>query len=188
LGLVLACASEDEEPNGPKLTAQGLGAPCNHGSIVAPDETPHASYPALSCDSLICVFAEDPVIPDVECSGDEDCNADSLERFECVIGQADTTGSCRLALDYVLDRSHCAKRCEDDSDCEPSVMKTTCESGFTCGRVPIPGDPCCRKVCVCADEFVPDEQLDASCKAGTEEGCCAVDGQPVEPAPYGCGQ
>ena len=50
-----------------------VGAPCNHGSV-DPPSTKLVTFPALSCNDLLCVYGEEKVIPTDPCAADGDCN------------------------------------------------------------------------------------------------------------------
>lgn len=169
-----------------------VGAPCNHGSIEPPPSSV-VTFPALSCDDLLCVYGEEKTIPTVDCQVDADCNSTGAEQFfECVIDEGDTEGSCTLALEYVLRRSMCSKRCESDDDCKdtgvtqrPIAKETACRTGFACARIMKLGELCCEKLCVCKDELPNTSELDMGCANNTQPTCCTgVDVVPTE----GCGK
>lgn len=174
----------------PTLTAcpkGDVGAPCNHGETTPP-ESKLVTFPALSCDELLCVYADDEEAPPGSCdpdtpAGNATCNeADpSKTRFECVAGNTEGSGSCRLRNQYVLERSMCSKRCSSDADCQSAgitqqvvVDDTACESGFSCARIQTLGEFCCEKLCVCKDDLnqVAAEDLEAACSSAMQEGCC----------------
>jgi hypothetical protein len=81
------------------------------------------------------VYGEHQTVPPDACETDLDCNsaASTTENvFECV------SSSCRLSLDYVLERSMCSKTCSTNDDCKNSSLsnrptvdddETACETG-----------------------------------------------------------
>lgn len=168
LSLLTAC------PNG------DVGAPCNHGTVTPP-ETKLVTFPALSCDDLICVYGEDQVVPESGCNNDADCMSGvGVNPFQCV------NGSCRLSLEYVLERSMCSKRCNSDSDCKntgvttakkPVAEDTTCKTGFSCARIQQLGEFCCEKLCVCNDELPEGiiDDLNTNCEMQGPEAFCGDD-------------
>ena len=81
---VLATLTLTGCPNG------DVGAPCNHGTVTPPSSF-LVTFPALSCNDLLCVYA-DTNKPEVEaCVDDAQCNeGQDQPRFECSGGQ------CRL--------------------------------------------------------------------------------------------
>src|SRR5690606_17840821 len=145
MGLVASCSRGD------------VGAPCNHGSI---DPPPSAvvTYPAKSCNDMICVYNDEAESPHDACTigDDKSCNPDGSSTFECV-ENAEGSPVCRLATAYVLENSMCSKRCESDSDCTNTpgrqvlADQTSCKSDFKCAIVQSLGDFCCQKLCICAD-------------------------------------
>lgn len=155
-----------------------VGAPCNHGSV-DPPSTKLVTFPALSCNDLLCVYGEEKVIPPEPCATDADCNTVGGEKiFECVVPQGDTSGDCGLALEYVLRRSMCSKRCTSNDDCKntsatnrPVAKETACETGFACARIQQLGEFCCERLCVCQDDLPDTSELDQNCEAGTQPGC-----------------
>lgn len=174
----------------PTLTAcpkGDVGAPCNHGRI-EPPESKLVTFPALSCDELLCVYADEEEAPAFNCTpntpeGDATCNeADPTKnRFECV--ESGESGACRLRNQYVLERSMCSKKCSSDSDCQSAgitqqvvVDDTACQSGFTCARIQTLGEFCCEKLCVCKDDLnqTAADDIELACAAGTQEGCCVA--------------
>ncbi len=130
-----------------------VGAPCNHGDV----ETPVAqvvTFPALSCNDLLCVFAQSENTPSSECASDAECNSDGGNRFVCA------NKGCRLSSSFVLDRSMCSRTCSQDSDCQDGGIgkkvlskESSCESGFKCAPLQKLGELCCQKLCVCADDL-----------------------------------
>lgn len=152
-----------------------VGSPCNHGTV-EPPPTQVVTFPALSCDDLLCVYGEDHVVPTNGCQEDIDCNVSAeLDLFECVVPAGEQTGSCRLALDYVLERSMCSRPCDTDSDCANGSVgdqvvagDTTCQTGFACSRLMRLGEFCCEKMCVCRDELPDTTALDEACESGME--------------------
>lgn len=162
-----------------------MGAPCNHGKV-EPPESKLVTFPALSCDELLCVYADETEEPAGDCDvgqqGNITCNrADpSRTRFECVPRMlGESRGSCRLRIDYVLERSMCSKRCDADDDCKDGGVgnrvlaeNTTCSRGFKCARIQALGEFCCQKLCVCEDDLGSTVELDNKCFQGTQERCC----------------
>lgn len=164
-----------------------VGAPCNHGTVTPP-ETKLVTFPALSCDDLICVYGEEWPQPEGNCETDDQCNKEvGTSRFQCV------NQSCRLSLEYVLERSMCSKRCSNDSDCKNSGIttadkpideeSTNCDAGFSCVRIQQLGEFCCERLCVCND-FLPTgtiDELNTNCE--NDPDFCGSD----EPAPMTTG-
>ncbi len=171
-----------------------VGAPCNHGKI-EPPESKLVTFPALTCNELLCVYADTAEAVRDPCPDSAFCNQNSPEqsKFECVKADPnDSNGTCRLANKYVLERSMCSKRCSSDSDCKDGgptkkvvVENTNCNQGFKCARIQSLGEFCCAKLCVCSDDLAVDEDLDRKCSQGTQEGCCDVD-DPLQ-RPEACG-
>lgn len=155
-----------------------VGAPCNHGTV-EPPSTKLVTFPALSCDELLCVYGEEQNIPSKSCSSDADCNpVGSQEIFACEVPPEGGSGTCGLSLDYVLERSMCSKRCSSDADCQnsgpgdqPVAKDTACRTGFSCARIQPLGEFCCEKLCVCNDELPDTSEIDKACEAGMQPGC-----------------
>jgi hypothetical protein len=174
VALVLGCPRGD------------VGAPCNHGDV-EPPESKLVTFPALSCDDLLCVYADETPTPDDSCDEDNDCNVDpAIQRFECI----ESNNTCRLRIQYVLDRSMCSKKCASDDDCKDGGIgkknlseNTSCNSGFVCARIQSLGEFCCQKLCVCEDDFAPATaaELDMECGSGQQEGCCRPPGGVMDP-------
>jgi hypothetical protein len=164
--------------SGMLLTAcpQGdVGAPCNHGTV-EPPSSKLVTFPALSCSDLLCVYGEEKTVPDTPCDTDQECNAASGGEgagvFEC------EAGSCRLSLQYVLERSMCSKTCSTDEDCNNTSLsnrpavdddETSCESGFKCTVLQRLGQFCCDKLCVCQDDLPALDELEQDCTPQTGE-------------------
>jgi hypothetical protein len=130
-----------------------VGAPCNHGDVQAPDSQV-VTFPALSCNDLLCVFAQKEKPPNTPCAGDAECNTDGGNRFTCV------NKACKLSSTYVLERSMCSKTCSTDADCKDGGIgkkvlsqDSSCENGFQCAPIQKLGEFCCQKLCVCADDL-----------------------------------
>lgn len=155
-----------------------VGRPCNHGpGFVPQDQT--ITFPALTCDQLLCVYAEDAEAPAEQCDQDADCNADSTEqKFRC------EEGSCILDQTYVMNRSMCSQSCEADADCQGGDPDSSCSRGFVCARIQGLGDHCCEKLCVCQDDLdvATAQRLEAECSADAAAGCCDQ-----SPHPASCG-
>ncbi len=145
----------------PLLTAcpkGDIGAPCNHGDVDPPDDKV-VTFPALSCNDLLCVYADDANPPDEACANDVDCNkADETgkQRFAC------DNGTCKLSATYVLERSMCSRTCETSADCKDGgigkkvlAKESNCSSGFDCVQIQKLGEFCCQKLCVCNDDLSP---------------------------------
>ena len=143
----------------PLLTAcpkGDVGAPCNHGDVDPPDSKV-VTFPALSCNDLLCVYADDADPPEEACVGDADCNkADTSGklRFAC------NNGTCTLSSTYVLERSMCSRTCESDADCKDGGLgkkvlakETNCVNGFECVQIQKLGEFCCQNLCVCSDDL-----------------------------------
>jgi hypothetical protein len=151
-----------------------VGAPCNHGSVTPPNSF-LVTFPALSCNDLLCVYGEDKQADEsIECSSAVECNPEGGSTFQC------DGGKCKLSLDYVLERSMCSKRCESDEDCnnsgtfnKPAVGEddTACDSAFKCIVLQRLGEFCCEKLCVCDDDLPNTSMLSAECQAGKEAVC-----------------
>ncbi|MCX4246676.1 hypothetical protein [Paraliomyxa miuraensis] len=155
-----------------------VGRPCNHGPAFVP-QGQAITFPALACDDLLCVYAEDVDEPAGTCSSDADCNGpEAPSKFHC------EEGSCALDQAYVLQRSMCSQSCESDADCDGGDPDTTCHTGFACARIQSLGDHCCEKLCVCRDDLdlAAARQLEVECRADTAQGCCDRD-----PHPTACG-
>lgn len=146
-----------------------VGAPCNHGDVEPPDSKV-VTFPALSCNDLICVYADEQQPPPDPCTMDADCNASDPEkaRFAC------EDGACKLASKYVLERSMCSKTCGSDADCEDGGLgkkvqaeDSNCAGGFSCVQIQKLGEFCCQKLCVCKDDLSQGtvDQLATECAA-----------------------
>lgn len=149
-----------------------VGASCNHGDVQAP-ESQVVTFPALSCNDLLCVFAQSDPTPKEDCKvngmdNDAKCNADGGTRFQCI------NNNCKLSSTYVLQRSMCSRTCADDADCKDGGIgkkvladDSTCSSEFKCARIQKLGEFCCQKLCVCGDDLSLDslKDLDAACDA-----------------------
>jgi hypothetical protein len=165
---------------------EDVGAPCNHGQV-DPPKSKLVTFPALSCNELLCVYADEEEPSEDPCNSDADCNEDlATQKFACVENE------CELRIDYVLERSMCSKNCTSDSDCSGKrvvVEGTKCEGGFKCARIQTLGQFCCRPLCVCSDDLALDtaDEIRMACETGEQEGCCRKDGIPVTPTPEGCG-
>lgn len=152
-----------------------VGRPCNHGPAFVP-QSQTVTFPALSCDDLLCVYAEQVDEPARACSADADCNvAGAASKHRC------EEGACVLDQTHVLSRSMCSLRCESDADCDDGDPETTCRGGFACARIQGLGDHCCEKLCVCRDDLdlAAARALEAECSADAAAGCCDQDPHPV---------
>ncbi|MEE9384733.1 MAG: hypothetical protein V3V08_15120 [Nannocystaceae bacterium] len=152
-----------------------VGAPCNHGKI-APPSTPLVTFPALSCDELLCIYAQDLNLPDVACSKNSDCFSGQQEGVYCQREDGEA-GSCKIKTEYVLERSMCSKKCASEADCEnsgprdrPVAKETTCLNGFACARIQKLGEFCCEKLCICKDDLKDTGPLDREC-GETKKAC-----------------
>ena len=164
-----------------------VGAPCNHGSVEAPSSK-LVTFPALSCSDLLCVYGEEKTVPETPCDsnkadgGDSDCNIAAGEAiFECI------NNSCKLSLDYVLERSMCSKTCATNEDCNNSSLsnrpsvdedETACATGFSCTVLQRLGQFCCQRLCVCNDDLGTLTDLEEACAPLTGdawESCFAED-------------
>ena len=148
-----------------------VGAPCNHGTVEAP-QSKLVTFPALSCSDLLCVYGEEQTVPtNTMCSADIDCNAASggngANIFECESGQ------CQLSLQYVLERSMCSKACTTDDDCNNTTLsnrptvdedETSCATGFKCTVLQSLGQFCCERLCVCRDDLPALDELEMDCQ------------------------
>lgn len=144
----------------PLLTAcpkGDVGAACNHGDVQPPDALV-VTFPALSCNDLLCVYADSTRPPDGGCSDNAACNKDVTDgktRFQCI------DGNCKLSSTYVLERSMCSRTCSTNDDCKDGGIgkkvrskETNCERGFECTEIQKLGEFCCRKLCVCSDDLI----------------------------------
>ena len=133
-----------------------VGAPCNHGDVDPPADKV-VTFPALSCNDLLCVYADETDPPTAPCTDHAQCNAasdDGKSRFQCVEGQ------CELASQYVLERSMCSKTCNSNEDCQDGgigkqvlAKDSNCGAGFSCVQIQKLGEFCCQKLCVCNDDL-----------------------------------
>lgn len=156
----------------PLLTAcpkGDVGASCNHGDVQPPDSLV-VTFPALSCNDLLCVYADSSKAPDDPCTNDAMCNAadSSKNRFQC------QQGNCKLSSTYVLERSMCSRTCETSDDCKDGgigkqvlAKETNCDTGFECVQIQKLGEFCCQKLCVCNDDLSAGtvETLKTECMA-----------------------
>ncbi len=171
-----------------------VGAPCNHGKT-EPPQSKLVTFPALSCDELLCVYADEAEPPADACQTDADCNEaqPDVRRFECAKAAGANSGLCRLRIDYVLERSMCSKKCSSDADCKDGgigkkvvVDNTQCAGDFKCRRIQSLGEFCCEKLCVCEDDLGVTTERDMKCAEGSLEGCCVGPG--IETPPDACGK
>lgn len=157
-----------------------VGAPCNHGNV-DPPESKVVTFPALSCNDLLCIYADDKKAPGDGCKSDDDCNKaePSKQRFTC-----NSSGSCKLSSTYVLERSMCSRTCETDADCEDGgigkkvlAKDTACLLGFACVQIQKLGEFCCEKLCVCNDDLSAGtvEDLKKECNDLPKD----TDGKPI---------
>jgi hypothetical protein len=147
-----------------------VGAPCNHGSVEPPGSK-LVTFPALSCNDLLCVYADAAKVLAGKCSDDAFCNSASTDqpRFACV------NSKCELSLTYVLTRSMCSKRCESDDDCKDGgptqkvlSKDTSCSGAFKCVIIQELGEFCCERLCVCEDDIAESvvDGLAMDCESG----------------------
>lgn len=143
----------------PLLTAcpkGDVGAPCNHGDVDPPDSKV-VTFPALSCNDLLCVYADDEKAPADGCASAADCNKSDTtgkQRFAC------DSGTCKLSSVYVLERSMCSRTCETNDDCKDGgigkkvlAKESNCVNGFECVQIQKLGEFCCQNLCVCSDDL-----------------------------------
>lgn len=172
----------------PLLTAcpkGDLGAPCNHGDVEPPDAKV-VTFPALSCNELICIYADEKLPPSGQCDSNDYCNKDSTDgklRFQCV------NGACKLSPEFVLDRSMCSKTCSTDEDCKDGgigkkvlAKDTQCESGFACVQIQKLGEFCCEKLCVCNDDLSQGTVDDLAKQCMAANACAEENMMPLPPA------
>lgn len=156
-----------------------VGAPCNHGDVQPPDSKV-VTFPALSCNDLICVYADEATPPVAPCMTNEDCNVmgGTAQKFACAQNQ------CTLASQYVLERSMCSKTCGSDNDCEDGgitkkvlAKESNCKANFKCVQIQKLGEFCCQKLCVCSDDLSQGtvDMLKTECDALPKD----PDGKPV---------
>ena len=172
-----------------------VGAPCNHGSV-DPPASKLVTFPALSCSDLLCVYGEEKTVPEIACQNDIDCNAGGAPGennvFEC------EGGSCRLSLQYVLERSMCSKACETNEDCNNTTLNnrptvdpedTACATGFSCTVLQRLGQFCCESLCVCNDDLDTLDDLATACTPLTGEAWqqCPDNQQNSDPTSTGTG-
>ena len=125
---------------------------------------PLVTFPALSCDDLLCVYADDVTVPQNPCSSDVDCNVTGRDTFAC-----NESGQCELSLDYVLDRSMCSRTCSTDADCandgenNPVDPDSNCATGFKCTVLVGAGEFCCQPLCACNDDLPNLTDLEFEC-------------------------
>ena len=156
-----------------------VGAPCNHGDVQPPDSK-IVTFPALSCNDLLCVYADDSEPPEQPCEQAADCNKADPEksRFSCI------NKSCKLNSTYVLERSMCSRTCASDDDCVDGGLgkkvladDSTCEGGFQCAQIQGLGEFCCQKLCVCRDDLSQGtiDSVNADCEKFPKD----AEGQPM---------
>lgn len=157
-----------------------VGAPCNHGSVEAPSSK-LVTFPALSCSDLLCVYGEEQTVPETACTTDDECNMSAggdVQLFECVQPDPNASGSCKLSLDYVLERSMCSKTCSSDDDCNNTSLnnrpavdddETACNTGFSCTVLQKLGQFCCQRLCVCNDDLDTLDDLEEECEPNQGE-------------------
>jgi len=166
IGLLSACPKGD------------VGAPCNHGKV-EPPQSDIVTFPALSCNELLCIYADSAEPPSDPCTTATECNVvePGVDRFTCDT----TTNRCELRIEYVLERSMCSKRCGSDDDCKDGgigektvVENSSCGTGFACARIQKLGEFCCEKLCVCRDDLniADTNELQLACQNSTQTGCC----------------
>lgn len=156
-----------------------VGAPCNHGTVNPPSSF-LVTFPALSCNDLLCIYGEDKEVPTeiTGCTNDSDCNVSNPGQtiFSCT-----DDGTCELSIDYVLERSMCSKKCASDEDCnnqsafdKPAVDddETACDSEFKCVVLQELGEFCCESVCVCNDDLPGVQMLQERCRVEGKEAVC----------------
>lgn len=177
VGLLSACPKGD------------VGAPCNHGKV-EPPPSDLVTFPALSCNELLCIYADSKEPPERPCTTAAECNEvePSVNRFTC-----DTnTSRCELRIEYVLERSMCSKRCSSDDDCKDGgigektvVENSKCATGFACASIQTLGEFCCEKLCVCRDDLDGNKasEIQAACLANDQPGCCDLEMPPAACGP-----
>lgn len=144
-----------------------VGAPCNHTSIDSPTSLV-VTFPAITCNKLLCVYGEIWEPASDACNKDSDCNDSDTgtQRFECVgVGEDEKRKKCKLKLDYVLQRSMCSQQCETDDDCDDAAVgDTTCKDGFRCTIIQSLGQLCCESLCVCSDGLSDATSEEDTCR------------------------
>lgn len=156
-----------------------VGAPCNHGTVNPPSSF-LVTFPALSCNDLLCIYGEVKSEPTevTNCTSDAECNTGNPGQtiFTCT-----ENGRCELSIDYVLERSMCSKRCSSDADCnndgafnKPAVPEdeTACESEFKCVVLQELDSFCCEKLCVCNDDLPDTMALQTRCEVEGKDAVC----------------
>lgn len=157
---------------GPGCTRGDVGAPCDHGSTTPPQSLT-VSFPAMSCNELVCLYGNESKPGVTECKKTEDCK--DPERFACNTA----TGTCELNTDFVLRNSMCSRPCSSESDCKNQGFnrylhgETNCEGGFACRILQSKGSLCCEKLCVCKDymDSEPSQDLLDQCKPENNKDC-----------------
>lgn len=149
-----------------------VGAPCDHGSTTPPQSLT-VSFPAMSCNELVCLYGDERKPTVTDCKNDSDCKDN--ERFEC----NKASRRCQLKTDFVLRNSMCSRPCDSEADCDSQGFnrylhgETNCKDGFACRMLQSKGSLCCEKLCVCKD-FMNDEAdqgLKDACKPENNPDC-----------------
>ena len=117
------------------VVGAGLFA-CNPNSIGRPCVNPggqvvggtQVSSPALECPSRLCLLQPSNVAGD------------------------GTQGS-----DGGTFRATCTAECQSDGDCSPETTQY-CKDGFKCAVATQAGPFCCKKLCICKTDLVPERQ------------------------------
>jgi hypothetical protein len=127
-----------------------VGAPCNHGDVQPPDSQV-VTFPALSCNDLLCVYATEGAAEGVqERRGVQHRRRRTASRFSA------SSGDCKLSSTYVLERSMCSRDLRPTTTARTAASarrcqakETSCENGFRCAQIQKLGEFCCKKLCVC---------------------------------------
>lgn len=159
---------------GSACTRGDVGAPCDHGSV-NPPQSLTVSFPATSCNELICIYGDNRKPSVQSCDDDSDCNAGLKGEppFRC------EKGRCQVKPTVYLQNSMCSRSCETDDDCKRKGIwnyqhkDNGCKKGFACRRLQSRGSLCCVKLCVCTDQVEPTEsaELKADCTVGANKDC-----------------
>ncbi|MEM6996871.1 MAG: hypothetical protein AAF721_40590 [Myxococcota bacterium] len=164
----------------PGCETTDIGAPCNHGPA-EPSEALTVTFPALSCNELVCVYSDKQEPPEGSCEAHADCNEPGTTEapFRC------EEGRCRLSPEHILQKSMCSEFCTEDADCADADPTTKCATGFACLPPQDLGPYCCQPMCLCRDDLDLATALDrkAECDAGTHAGCCQGDDKPATCGP-----
>lgn len=162
---------------GSACSRSDVGAPCDHGSV-NPPQSLTVSFPATSCNELICIYGDQRSPSVNSCKDSDDCNSGVMGEalYEC------KNKRCQVLPSVYLKNSMCSRRCKTDDDCKRSGLwnyqyrGTTCQKGFACRRLQSRGSLCCANLCVCKDQVEAEEEIElkADCTPGNNPDCINV--------------